>query len=137
MIAIFSTLFCGPVSGNRRSILQAHTRCRIGKVFSWLGLSVAAVTTEDRRFGDVAVRQEKFGADITYVTGQELAFTWMFDNTSSCRKPDQQVPLTLTLIYILVVGGLAKGSGGITQSNMHNASCPPNSVICRDVGMYK
>jgi preprotein translocase subunit SecA len=97
-------------------------------VFSWLGLSVAAVTTEDRRFGDVAVRREKFGADITYVTGQVLAFTWMFDNTSSCRKPDQQVPLTLTLIYTLVVGqsGLATGSGGRTQSNMHNESCPPN-----------
>jgi preprotein translocase subunit SecA len=97
-------------------------------VFSWLGLSVAAVTTEDRRFGDVAVRREKFGADITYVTGQELAFTWMFDNTSSCRKPDQQVPLTSTLMYILVVGrcGLAAGAGGITQSSMHNESCPPN-----------
>ena len=61
-------------------------------MFSWLGLSVAAVTDEDRRHGGTAVRREKFGADITYVTGQELAFTWMFDNSSTCRKPDQQVP---------------------------------------------
>ena len=32
--------------------------------------------------------------------------------------------LTLTLIYILVVGqfGLATGSGGITQSNVHTTS---------------
>jgi SecA DEAD-like domain len=88
----FPVQYCLRLVREPTTILQGHTCCRIGKVFSWLGLSVAAVTTEDRRFGDVAVRREKFGADITYVTGQELAFTWMFDNTSSCRKPDQQVP---------------------------------------------
>ena len=60
-------------------------------MFSWLGLSVAAVTVEDRLSGGVPVRRERFAADITYVTGQELAFTWMADNTSNCRRPDQQV----------------------------------------------
>ena len=39
------------------------------------------------------------------------------------------LPLTLTLIYILVVGqfGPATGSGVIAQSNVHtyNESCPP------------
>jgi preprotein translocase subunit SecA len=59
-------------------------------VFSWLGLTVAAVTDEDRRGGGTAARREKFAADITYVTGQELAFTWMFDNSSHCRKPNEQ-----------------------------------------------
>lgn len=92
MIACYVTQLGSPVGGDRISTLQTHIHCRIGKVFSWLGLSVAAVTDEDRRHGGTAVRREKFGADITYVTGQELAFTWMFDNSSTCRKPDQQVP---------------------------------------------
>ena len=70
-----------------RKALSSSTYCRIGKVFSWLGLSVAAVTVEDRLSGGVPVRREKFGADITYVTGQELAFTWMADNTSTAGGP--------------------------------------------------
>lgn len=69
----------------------AHVLCRIGKVFSWLGLSVAAVTTEDRQGGGTGGRREKFGADITYVTGQELAFTYLFDNSDTCRSPKEQV----------------------------------------------
>jgi hypothetical protein len=34
--------------------------------------------------------------------------------------------MTFDIDYILVVGhfGLATGSGGKTQSNMHNESCP-------------
>jgi preprotein translocase subunit SecA len=60
-------------------------------VFTWLGLSVAAVTTDDRRGGGTASRREKFAADITYITGQELAFTYLFDNSDACRRPDQQV----------------------------------------------
>ena len=75
----------------RQPLICRSLCCRIGKVFSWLGLTVAAVAVEDRLSGGVAMRREKFGADITYVTGQELAFTWMADNTSNCRRPDQQV----------------------------------------------
>ena len=41
-----------------------------------------------------------------------------------CRRDSVTASLTLTLIYILVVGqfGLATGSGGITQSNVHTTS---------------
>jgi hypothetical protein len=39
---------------------------------------------------------------------------------------DLLLTLTFDIDYILVVGhfGLATGSGGKTQSNMHNKSCP-------------
>ena len=39
---------------------------------------------------------------------------------------DGKGPFDIDIDYILVVGhfGLATGSGGITQSNMHNESCP-------------
>lgn len=60
-------------------------------MFSWLGLSVAAVTADDRRGGGSGARRDKYAADITYVTGQELAFTYLFDNSDTCRSPAEQV----------------------------------------------
>jgi hypothetical protein len=48
----------------------------------------------------------------------------VFKNNKDSRPAAKQGFLTLTLIYILVVGqfGLATGSGGITQSNVHTTS---------------
>ena len=59
-------------------------------MFNWLGLSVAAVRADDRQ-GTRSVRRAKFDADVTYVTGQELAFTYLYDNSASCRSPGEQV----------------------------------------------
>ena len=46
-------------------------------------------------------------------------------NLTGVKKSDTDV-IDIDIDYILVVGhfGLATGSGGISQSNMHNESCP-------------
>ena len=67
---------------------------RIGKVFNWLGLSCAAVGAQHRGLARKHQRAT-FDADITYVTGQELAFTYLFDNSSTCCSPEEQVWLVL------------------------------------------
>ncbi len=69
--------------------MPALTR-RIGKVFNWLGLSCAAVGAQHRGLARKHQRAT-FDADITYVTGQELAFTYLFDNSSTCCSPEEQV----------------------------------------------
>lgn len=63
---------------------------RIGKVFNWLGLSCAAVGVQHRSLARKHQRAT-FDADITYVTGQELAFTYLFDSSSVCCSPEEQV----------------------------------------------
>lgn len=51
----------------------------MGKLFSFLGLTCAAVQSEM----STAQLKEAFSADVTYVTGQELGFAYLRDNTAS------------------------------------------------------
>lgn len=51
--------------------------CRVGKIYSWLGLTVAVVESNKPH----AQNRPMFMADITFVTGQELCFTFLKDQT--------------------------------------------------------
>lgn len=52
---------------------------RVGKVFTALGSSVGVVVATD----DTPTAQAAFAADVTYVTAQQLGFTYLRDNMTS------------------------------------------------------
>lgn len=55
---------------------RVSRRRRMGKVFEFLGISVAVV-----RAGDSAAQlRAAFSADVVYITAQQLAFTYLGDN---------------------------------------------------------
>lgn len=51
--------------------------CRMGKVFCFLGLSVAVVTDDTLH----SRRKQLFPADVVYITAMQLTFTYLRDNT--------------------------------------------------------
>lgn len=63
-----------PESQYASTVLES---CRVGKVYSWLGLTVAVVEANRQH----AHHRPKFLADITFITGQELCFTFLRDQT--------------------------------------------------------
>ncbi|PNG98983.1 Protein translocase subunit SecA, partial [Tetrabaena socialis] len=50
----------------------------MGKLYRFMGLSCAAVQSSS----SVAAARAAFAADVTYVTGQELGFSFLKDNTA-------------------------------------------------------
>lgn len=50
----------------------------MGKLYRFLGLSCAAVQSSS----SLAAARAAFAADVTYVTGQELGFAYLKDNTA-------------------------------------------------------
>ena len=58
----------------------------MGKIFSFLGLSVGVVQEDDSK----KRRRAAFDADITYVTSNVLGFTYLSD-TSTAKTPEQLV----------------------------------------------
>lgn len=68
----------------------------MGKVYRSLGLSCKAATADE---ANQPANREAFQADITYVTGQRLCFTYLRDNT--CLHPSE-VALPPVLRYALV-----------------------------------
>lgn len=50
----------------------------MGKVYRFLGLTCAAVQSNQ----PIAVSRAAFAADVTYVTGQQLGFSFLRDNTA-------------------------------------------------------
>ena len=52
--------------------------CRMGKVFKFLGLTVAVVT-DDTLYPR---RKEFLQADVLYITAMQLVFTYLHDNTA-------------------------------------------------------
>ena len=74
----------------------------MGKIFKFLGQSVAVVKSTDTPWG----RRPLFEADVTYLTAQTLCFTYLQDNTAlfkqavvgtlllrSCRLHDHTSPV--------------------------------------------
>ena len=55
--------------------------CRMGKIFKFLGMSVAVAT--DNMLN--SERRVPFASDVTYVTAQVLCFTYLFDNTTQTK----------------------------------------------------
>ena len=49
----------------------------MGKVFEFLGMTVAVVRADD----NAAQLRAAFSADVVYITAQQLAFTYLGDNT--------------------------------------------------------
>ncbi|GLC77083.1 hypothetical protein PLESTF_001882400 [Pleodorina starrii] len=58
--------------------LAARDAAWMGKLYRFLGLSCAAVQSSS----SVAATRAAFAADVTYVTGQELGFSYLRDNTA-------------------------------------------------------
>ena len=58
--------------------MERDMLCRMGKIFKFLGMTVAVVTEEDANYQ----RRKLFQADVTYVTAMQLCFTYLYDNTS-------------------------------------------------------
>lgn len=56
--------------------------CRMGKIYRFLGLSVAVVKSTDPPLG----RGRLFKCDIVYVTAQSLCFTYLQDNTAIYKE---------------------------------------------------
>lgn len=59
-------------------ILTPVMRCdpfRVGKIYTWLGLTLAVVESNTEH----AQNRPKFQADITFITAQELCFTFLKD----------------------------------------------------------
>ena len=57
--------------------VSASTRCRVGKVYEWLGLTVGVVVSATEH----SARRPAFEADVTFITAQELCFTFLRDQT--------------------------------------------------------
>ncbi len=51
--------------------------CRVGKVYEWLGLTVGVVVSATEH----SARRPAFEADVTFITAQELCFTFLRDQT--------------------------------------------------------
>ena len=54
----------------------------MGKIFKFLGMSVAVATDNMLNIE----RRVPFAADVTYVTAQVLCFTYLFDNTTQTKN---------------------------------------------------
>ncbi len=66
-------------------------RCRMGKLYRWLGLSCDVMTGRRRVALSKVAAAKVFAADILFVTGAELVFTQLSDATWPCRTPEDQV----------------------------------------------
>ena len=64
------------------SLVRIGKNCRMGKIFKFLGMSVAVAT--DHMLN--SERRVPFAADVTYVTAQVLCFTYLFDNTTQTKN---------------------------------------------------
>lgn len=75
---------------NSKTLLNKHTGapCRMGKVYQFLGMTCGAV--QSQMHPDLV--QAAFKCDITYITGQELCFSYLRDN--SALTSDSLVRLT-------------------------------------------
>ena len=79
----------------------------MGKVYRFLGLSCAAVHAD---MGPAEARAA-FAADVTYVTGQELGFTYLKDNTAQAVD-EARGARSWGGVFLVVVGGLEGGFWG-------------------------
>ena len=70
--------------------------CRMGKIFEFLGMSVAVVKEEDSNHS----RRKLFAADITYTTAANLCFTYLFDNTAVSEDFVVSPPADLCLTFL-------------------------------------
>jgi preprotein translocase subunit SecA len=74
----------------------------MGKVLEFLGLSVGVAASDGLQQDFI----EAYRKDVTYVTGQALAFSYLKDNSSSVRQVEQLVrsePMALCLECCLYV----------------------------------
>lgn len=65
----------------------------MGKIFKFLGMTVAVVTDNMSN----TARRAPFLADVTYVTASSLCFTYLYDNTT--RHRDYTVCLMLLVNF--------------------------------------
>ena len=63
-------------SGPNQNAKSCAARRRMGKVFEFLGMTVAVVRADD----NAAQLRAAFSADVVYITAQQLAFTYLGDN---------------------------------------------------------
>ncbi len=70
------------INHNGSSLVRIGKKCRMGKIFKFLGMSVAVAT--DNMLN--SERRVPFAADVTYVTAQVLCFTYLFDNTTQTKN---------------------------------------------------
>ena len=54
----------------------------MGKVFEFLGLSVAVITDAV----PYQARRQRFEADVLYITAMQLTFTYLYDNTAKTQS---------------------------------------------------
>lgn len=84
----------GAVSVVSRGMMNVRVAiCRMGKIFVYLGVSVGVVPSNQPP--QTAI--DEFRKDVTYVTGQELAFSYLRDNCGSTRNVDKLVRVRVSL----------------------------------------
>ncbi|ARY91179.1 MULTISPECIES: accessory Sec system translocase SecA2 [Lacticaseibacillus] len=59
---------------------------QMGKVYRWLGLSVASGVAQPGHEGEKRDREKIYGADIVYTTNSALGFDYLFDNLAANPK---------------------------------------------------
>lgn len=84
----------------------------MGKVFKFLGLSVAVVTDEVLH----PRRRELFQADVLYITAMQLTFTYLHDNTIKSEY--------------LVVSAVCRHLMQQHERCVYSDSLAPRSVTC-------
>ena len=57
-------------------------RRRVGKLYEWLGLTVGLVLSSMEH----GARRSAFEADVTFITAQELCFTFLRDQTVDSER---------------------------------------------------
>jgi len=68
----------------------------MGKIFKFLGMSVAVAT--DNMLN--SERRVPFAADVTYVTAQVLCFTYLFDNTTQTKHYTVRLSFAANVTYV-------------------------------------
>ncbi len=101
--------------------------CRMGKLFSFLGLSVGVVQEHHSK----KRRRAAFEADITYVTSNALGFTYLLD-TSTAMSPDELVNVPCLPMHCAWKGSLSAGSSPHRVGNLSDmATHALRRLLCR------
>ena len=74
--------------------------CRVGKVYEWLGLTVGVVVSTIEH----GARRRAFEADVTFITAQELCFTFLRDQTVNS---EDRIVRTLGSFALALCDGLS------------------------------
>ena len=87
--------------------------CRMGKVFKFLGMSVAVVTDDVLH----PRRRELFKADVLYITAMQLTFTYLHDNTAKAE-------------YLVVSAIHGHSAQQDMKSDVSDTSCNQHPLTC-------